>query len=161
MSVDGKTNNDYWKDAVTLLTGYPLEGQDKIFDSLKGNDDIPLMHVEIKSAGSLHDLLNDGSGGWRKENTDFVVPFMVDSGSSVSFRKAYITLLVTYDGKVPDGATRFEGVWSPARCTRRARTTSPTTRPVSPSTPRAPHDALQALLDPRTAPRASSTAVCR
>ncbi|WEH43416.1 AAWKG family protein [Streptomyces sp. AM 2-1-1] len=148
MSVDGKTNNDYWKDAVTLLTGYPLEGQDKIFDSLKGNDDIPLMHVEIKSAGSLHDLLNDGSGGWRKENTDFVVPFMVDSGSSVSFRKAYITLLVTYDGKVPDGATRFEGGVVTSKVHKKGKDyeSYDTTRLAQYA--QGAGDALQALLDP-------------
>src|SRR4051812_3904864 len=78
--------NDHWYDAITLLTGYkPPVKRGEIFKTLYGNDDIPLMKVEIDTSGASPtnaeaEAINDmawraRNSGWRINDTDFVVPF--------------------------------------------------------------------------------------
>lgn len=122
------STNDKWAEAVNLLTGYVLPPRGTIFkDKLYGNDDIPLMKVEIHDWDVEPDLAElsainamnwrTQNSGWRIENTDFVVPFFNGStsvGSTVNMRKARITLLGTdanHDvpaGGVTHGATFTE-----------------------------------------------------
>ncbi|MCW2860646.1 MAG: hypothetical protein JWP48_2354 [Actinoallomurus sp.] len=111
------SDNDKWFDAIHLLTGFKPPARGTVFNDLYGNDDIPLMKVEIHNSTATPsnaelDAINDLSwrtqnSGWRIENTDFVVPFYsgmngavgaLPIGSEVQMRKARITLLGTNAG---------------------------------------------------------------
>ncbi|MFC4467662.1 AAWKG family protein, partial [Streptomyces xiangluensis] len=105
--------DDYWHGAIQVLTGYVPPTRDKLFGDLLGNNDIPLMRVEIgdyddepsNAIVSASDDLNAWlykSSGWRIEKTDFVIPFysgkhgpIADAGvgTKVVMKKARITLL--------------------------------------------------------------------
>ncbi|MCW2947876.1 MAG: hypothetical protein JWR24_4593, partial [Actinoallomurus sp.] len=103
------SSNDTWSDAVSLLTGYKVPPRGSVFkDKLYGNDDIPLMKLEISDWDVEPDLAEldainamswrTQNSGWRIENTDFVVPFFngpSSVGSTVHMKKARITLLGT------------------------------------------------------------------
>jgi hypothetical protein len=108
------SDNDKWHDAITLLTGFTPPPRGTVFKDLYGNDEIPLMKVEIHDSSATPsnaelDAINDLSwrtqnSGWRIENTDFSVPFYSGTngavgalpvGSEVKMRKARITLLGT------------------------------------------------------------------
>src|SRR3569833_1530197 len=114
------SSNDTWADAVKLLTGYNLPPRGEIFkDKLYGNDDIPLMKLQIDDWDVEPDLAEicainamswrTKNSGWRPEgwDTDFVVPFYsgpAGVGSTVHMKKARSTLLGTdADHHVPAG----------------------------------------------------------
>ncbi|MCO5971949.1 AAWKG family protein [Actinoallomurus soli] len=122
--------NDHWYDAVTLLTGYkPPVKRGEIFKTLYGNDDIPLMKVEIDTSGAsptnaeaeaIHDMAwRARNSGWRINDTDFVVPFYgptddsavstLATGTEVHMRRARITLLGTYNHEIPHGGVSYGG----------------------------------------------------
>jgi hypothetical protein len=89
-----KNNDDNWKRAVELLTGYVLPERSTLFDTLKGNGDIPLMHVRLDRVGGSRYISGFvSSGGWGG-NTDFVLPYYrPGSGDDLSHYKAHITLI--------------------------------------------------------------------
>ncbi|WP_262061191.1 AAWKG family protein [Streptomyces sp. STR69] len=110
--------NDNWYTAVQLFTGYPLPKRSTVFDTLKGNNEIPLMKVEISKKNmeavdphDLHWIVENA--GWRIENTDFVIPFYIAGGNGaqddVSMHKARITLLGTNGHDVPAGGIDMGG----------------------------------------------------
>lgn len=69
-------NNDNWKKAVDLLTGYVLPERKTLFDDLKGNDGIPLIHVRLdKHGGPEYSSGFLSSSGWKTHNTDYTIPF--------------------------------------------------------------------------------------
>ncbi|WP_455356639.1 AAWKG family protein [Streptomyces sp. SYSU K217416] len=112
------TSNDKWAEAVKFFTGYMPPERGTIFDTLVGNEGIPLMKVEISDVGYVDyvdtedlDWLHENSG-YQIQNTDFVIPFYHSSGgagSDVTMHKARITMLGnTGDGKMPSQGY-FEG----------------------------------------------------
>jgi hypothetical protein len=110
------TGDDWWT-AVHLLTGYQPPNRGIVFKDLMGNNQIPLMKLEISDSSVSPDLAEldainqmswrTANSGWRIRNTDFVVPFFngpTGVGSTVKMRNARITLLGTdSDHSVPDG----------------------------------------------------------
>ncbi|MFF3820009.1 AAWKG family protein [Streptomyces bluensis] len=114
------SDNDYWEVAVKVLTGYPMPKRSTLFDSLIGNDDIPLMRVEFSDhngepSNAIVDAVDDmewrsENSGWRISNTDFVVPFYsgkhgpissASVGTKVVMKKARITMLGTTSTDAP------------------------------------------------------------
>ncbi|MFK4103138.1 AAWKG family protein, partial [Streptomyces sp. NPDC019531] len=100
-------NDDYWKKAVDMLTGYVLPDRKTLFDNLKGNEGIPLMHVRMPHAGSDYQPGFVSGGGWRYHNTDYVMPFYnapkswaadPEPGTTLDRWWAYITILGTVGG---------------------------------------------------------------
>ncbi|MFJ2095304.1 AAWKG family protein [Streptomyces sp. NPDC087901] len=100
-------NDDYWKKAVDMLTGYMLPDRKTLFDDLKGNEGIPLMHVRMPHAGSEYTPGFVSGGGWRYESTDYVIPFYnapkswnadPAPGTTLDRWWAYITILGTMGG---------------------------------------------------------------
>ncbi|MFF3243767.1 AAWKG family protein, partial [Streptomyces sp. NPDC002870] len=72
-------NDDNWKKAVDMLTGYVLPDQASVMNSLMGNDGIPLMHVRLeKISGSTVYPGFVSMGGFRQSETDFVFPYYRD-----------------------------------------------------------------------------------
>ncbi|MDQ1005949.1 hypothetical protein QFZ82_000434 [Streptomyces sp. V4I23] len=106
-----KNNDDNWKRIVELLTGYILPQRKTLFDTLKGNEGIPLMHVRLdKVGGSQHMPGFVQSGGWLRDKTDFVLPYyrLGDSGkddpsegSNLGHYKAHITFIGRAAGDTP------------------------------------------------------------
>ncbi|PJE95502.1 hypothetical protein CUT44_23165 [Streptomyces carminius] len=119
---DFNNNDDYWKMAVDMLTGYVLPPRNTLFEELKGNEDIPLMHVRLHKVGGSDSGNQSGFYsviGWRKQNTDLIIPFMkpsgdqaedVAAGRSLSHYYAYITILGTINEKIPSGEDILAGV---------------------------------------------------
>ncbi|MCW2899452.1 MAG: cell surface protein, partial [Streptosporangiaceae bacterium] len=108
------SNPDDWHTAINLLTGFTLPARGIVFRDLYGNNDIPLMKVEIHDSSAtpsnaeldaIYGLSwRTENSGWRIQNTDFTVPFYsgmdgavggLPIGSEVKMRKARITLLGT------------------------------------------------------------------
>ncbi|MGW4203175.1 AAWKG family protein [Streptomyces sp. NPDC004726] len=108
------SHDDYWRDAVHALTGYELPKRGTVFNSLLGNDKIPLMRVEFDDyPGPAEDAALDPvhdqnwryeNAGWRINNTDFLVPFFsgihgpigeAPVGTRVKMKRARVTLLGT------------------------------------------------------------------
>ncbi|WP_225890306.1 hypothetical protein, partial [Streptomyces pseudovenezuelae] len=94
--------NDHWHEAVKLFTGYVAPARDTLFDTLVGNEGIPLMKVEISDVSQVDYVDTEDlnwlyeNAGYRIQNTDFVIPFYRTSGgagSDVTMHKARITLL--------------------------------------------------------------------
>ncbi|MFE0731261.1 AAWKG family protein, partial [Streptomyces antibioticus] len=116
-------NNDNWKRAVDMLTGYVLPARDALFEHLKGNDDIPLMHVRIvKEGGPEYASGFLSGGGWYTHNTNYTFPFYsphdansqdVHEGDSLYRWRAYITFIGTAQegGEIPSGEHVIPG-WS-------------------------------------------------
>ncbi|MFI0513846.1 AAWKG family protein [Streptomyces sp. WSLK1-5] len=116
--------DDYWHGAVQVLTGYVPPTREMLFGNLLGNNDIPLMRVEISdydgepsnaivSASDDLDWLYKSSG-WRVENTDVVIPFYSGKhgsvgdagvGTKVVMKKARITMLGHKGSTKDSGAT--------------------------------------------------------
>ncbi|WP_051713693.1 AAWKG family protein [Streptomyces sp. NRRL WC-3626] len=105
-------NNDNWKKAVDLLTGYVLPERKTLFDTLKGNDDIPLIHVRVEDEGGPD--YSSGflsSGGWKTHNTDYTIPYYrpagdgteVSDGSYLYQYRVYITFLASGQSWPPSG----------------------------------------------------------
>lgn len=105
-------NDDNWKRAVELLTGYILPERSTLFDTLKGNDGIPLMHVRLHKVGGSKYLPGwVSSGGWGRSNSDFVLPYYRDQDGGaedpapgneyLSHYKAFITLIGRKAGSAP------------------------------------------------------------
>ncbi|MGV9943963.1 AAWKG family protein, partial [Streptomyces sp. NPDC003401] len=105
-------NNDNWKKAVDLLTGYVLPERKTLFDDLKGNDGIPLIHVRLdKSGGPEYSSGFLSSSGWKTHNTDYTIPFYrpsddsqdVSAGKYLYRYRAYITFLASGQASPPSG----------------------------------------------------------
>ncbi|MEU9735594.1 AAWKG family protein, partial [Streptomyces sp. NPDC048002] len=105
-------NNDNWKKAVDLLTGYILPERSTLFDNLKGNDGIPLIHVRLdKHGGPEYSSGFLSSGGWKTHNTDYTIPFYrpsddaqdVSEGKYLYRYRAYITFLASGQSWPPSG----------------------------------------------------------
>ncbi|MFD7700216.1 AAWKG family protein [Streptomyces caelestis] len=105
-------NDDYWKKAVDLLTGYVLPERKTLFDTLKGNDDIPMIHVRVEDEGGPE--YSSGflsSGGWGTHNTNYTIPYYqpagngtdVSEGSYLYRYRVYITFLATPASAPPSG----------------------------------------------------------
>ncbi|WP_328672307.1 AAWKG family protein [Streptomyces sp. NBC_00328] len=93
-----KTNDDYWKKAVDALTGYTLADRKTLFDDMKGNEDIPLMHVKLeRNVGVATDHVREfpSSGGWLREGEHFLMPFYTRAkhGKGLDHNKARITFI--------------------------------------------------------------------
>ncbi|MFH9042594.1 AAWKG family protein [Streptomyces sp. NPDC017966] len=112
MANPGDNNNDNWKKAVDLLTGYILPERKTLFDTLKGNDDIPLIHVRVEDEGGPE--YSSGflsSGGWKTHNTDYTIPYYrpagdgtdVSEGSYLYRYRVYITFLASGQALPPSG----------------------------------------------------------
>ncbi|MFJ5909510.1 AAWKG family protein, partial [Streptomyces californicus] len=104
-------SNDKWAEAVGFFTGFKAPKRDDLFDTLVGNEGIPLMKVEISDVGYV-DYVDTEDMNWLYENagsdiknTDFVIPFYHakgGTGSDVTMHKARITLLGSKgDGRIP------------------------------------------------------------
>ncbi|MFH8452002.1 AAWKG family protein [Streptomyces fungicidicus] len=105
-------NNDNWKKAVDLLTGYVLPERKTLFDDLKGNDGIPLIHVRLdKHGGPEYSSGFLSSSGWKTHNTDYTIPFYrpsddsqdVAAGKYLYRYRAYITFLASGQSWPPSG----------------------------------------------------------
>ncbi|MDX3573753.1 AAWKG family protein [Streptomyces sp. ID05-47C] len=105
-------NNDNWKKAVDLLTGYVLPERKTLFDDLKGNDGIPLMHVRLdKDGGPEYTSGFLSSSGWKTHNTDYTIPFYrpsddsqdVSAGKYLYRYRAHITFLASGQAAPPSG----------------------------------------------------------
>ncbi|MFJ3670375.1 AAWKG family protein [Streptomyces sp. NPDC090106] len=101
---DLTSTNDHWHAAVKLFTGYDAPKREEIFDTLVGNEGIPLMKVEISDVSQVDYVDTEDlnwlyeNAGYMIQNTDFVIPFYSTSGSggagsTVSMHKARITML--------------------------------------------------------------------
>ncbi|MEU6227593.1 AAWKG family protein, partial [Streptomyces sp. NPDC047042] len=107
--------NDVWAEAIGFFTGYPMPARDILFDTLVGNEGIPLMKVEISTMNSVDYVDTEDyswvaeNAGYKINNTDFVIPFYSASGgegSEVTYHKARITLLGDHtekDGELTGG----------------------------------------------------------
>ncbi|MDG9722882.1 AAWKG family protein, partial [Streptomyces sp. DH41] len=105
-------NNDNWKKAVDLLTGYVLPERKTLFDDLKGNDGIPLLHVRLdKEGGPEYASGFLSPSGWKTHNTDYTIPFYrpsddsqdVSAGKYLYRYRAYITFLASGQDWPPGG----------------------------------------------------------
>ncbi|MGW3713279.1 AAWKG family protein [Streptomyces albogriseolus] len=105
-------NDDYWKNAVDLLTGYVLPERKTLFDTLKGNDGIPMIHVRVEDEGGpgySSGFLS--SGGWGTHNTNYTIPYYQPAGNDTSVSegsylyryRVYITFLATPAAAPPSG----------------------------------------------------------
>ncbi|MGW0666365.1 AAWKG family protein [Streptomyces sp. NPDC002746] len=105
------SSNDKWAEAAHFFTGYKPPARSDLFDTLVGNEGIPMMKVEISDVGYV-DYVDTEDMNWLTENagykinsTDFVIPFYHSSGgegSDVTMHKARITMLGNSgDGKSP------------------------------------------------------------
>ncbi|WP_329256977.1 AAWKG family protein [Streptomyces pseudovenezuelae] len=110
--------NDHWHEAVKLFTGYVAPARDTLFDTLVGNEGIPLMKVEISDVSQVDYVDTEDlnwlyeNAGYRIQNTDFVIPFYRTSGgagSDVTMHKARITLLGQKSGDDPPSGGYVEG----------------------------------------------------
>ncbi|MBT2413571.1 AAWKG family protein [Streptomyces sp. ISL-12] len=96
-----RNNDDNWKKAVDMLTGYVLPERSALFDHLKGNSDIPLMHVRLDHVGRAPVSGFIASGGWRTHGTDYTIPFYrnydhhddASSGTKLDAYRAHITFI--------------------------------------------------------------------
>ncbi|MFE5923231.1 AAWKG family protein, partial [Streptomyces sp. NPDC056468] len=109
---DPKGNNDdNWKSAVDMLTGYMLPERSKLFENLKGNDGIPLIHVRLHKVSTGYVPGHVSQGGWRRRKTDYVFPFLgpdrdptnQSKGRPIASYYAYITFLAGGQAAPPSG----------------------------------------------------------
>ncbi|MFI8088592.1 AAWKG family protein [Streptomyces sp. NPDC086080] len=105
-------NDDYWKQAVDLLTGYILPDRKTLFETLKGNEGIKLMHVRLEDEGGPEYSSGFLSpAGWKTHNTDYTIPFYrpaddsqdVSGGRNLYRYRAYITFLASGQAWAPSG----------------------------------------------------------
>ncbi|MEU9382669.1 AAWKG family protein, partial [Streptomyces sp. NPDC048279] len=125
------STDDYWQKAITLFTGYPVPLRESLFDTLVGNDSIPLMQVEISDMVSTpeEDLDNITNNlFWRSNNSgtvisdkNIVIPFYAPKdgsrnappGTELKLRQAAIRLLgYSYPTGPPPGDEGFAGEWT-------------------------------------------------
>ncbi|PWI13052.1 microtubule/TRAF3 and DISC1 binding protein [Streptomyces sp. Act143] len=117
---DLTATNDHWHEAIKLFTGYVAPARDTLFDTLVGNEGIPLMKVEISDVSQVDYVDTEDlnwlyeNAGYQIQNTDFVIPFYSTSGSGgagsdVSMHKARITLLGQKSGDSPPTGGYVEG----------------------------------------------------
>jgi hypothetical protein len=92
--------DDYWGQVITLMTGFPLPARSKLFDNLKGNDDIKLFSVRIEQISPVRAVL-PGEYGWQVSgDSDFDIVFYERSGQGreVIMRKAKFDFIRTDGG---------------------------------------------------------------
>ncbi len=139
---DLSATNDRWAEAVKFFTGYPMPARDGLFDTLVGNEGIPLMKVEISDMNQVDYVDTEDynwlleNAGYKINNTDFVIPFYSASGGD------------GVDGVVPQGTyhaargPQREGRQADRRCDLRAGSSAATSAAIwgwtgsPPGTPR-------------------------
>ncbi|MFI9758994.1 AAWKG family protein [Streptomyces sp. NPDC051963] len=121
---------DEWQKAVKVLTGYDAPLIEDVFtDKLIGNQDIPLMYVEIETMDKV-EVVDASETAWIGENSlfdvntlDITIPFYNDIDGEVKYQKVKIRLLGDRDsgyapvggvkagseGKLPDTDENTEG----------------------------------------------------
>ncbi|MEV0912784.1 AAWKG family protein [Streptomyces sp. NPDC049967] len=110
--------NDKWAEAAHFFTGYKAPARSDLFDTLVGNEGIPMMKVEISDVGYVDyvdtedmNWLTDNAG-YKIENTDFVIPFYHSTGgegSDVTMYKARISMLGNTGGGKSPSQGYYEG----------------------------------------------------
>ena len=71
--------DDYWGQAVTLFTGYPMPSRAGLFDKLKSKEGIPLFRMDIRSQSmrNLTDADYTAITGWHVANgDDYILTFV-------------------------------------------------------------------------------------
>ncbi|MFE4453471.1 AAWKG family protein [Streptomyces sp. NPDC056796] len=111
--------DDYWAQAVSLYTGYPMPSRNALFDKLKSKDGIPLMRVRLKEhvARSVDKDDYAASSGWHASHgEDYRLAFYTHHGKKdVSLFTAdinFIRPVMDSDGNthlMEGGATRDGG----------------------------------------------------
>ncbi|MDW6056890.1 AAWKG family protein [Streptomyces sp. FXJ1.4098] len=117
--------SDYWQKAIYFFTGYDAPHIDKLFSEWVGNDDIPLMKVEITKQKRVTYVDVDDlqwridNAGRDVNNTDFVIPFYKTGneeesgdealGDTITYYKARFTLLGNHNGKDRPSGGVYEG----------------------------------------------------
>ncbi|MFH8534002.1 AAWKG family protein, partial [Streptomyces tendae] len=114
-------NDDNWQRAVELITGYHIPDRKTLFDKLKGNDDIPLMHVRLDTVSYYR--RTEGfisTTGLSTHGSDYTIAYYtpkgdgtnVGAGSDLEEIRVHITFLAMNTGAVPpkgsDIITSFE-----------------------------------------------------
>ncbi|MER7786529.1 AAWKG family protein, partial [Streptomyces sp. NPDC097640] len=118
-------DSDRWQQAVYYFTGYDAPHIDKLFTEWVGNDDIPLMKVELTKQSRVTYVDVDDlqwrvdNAGRGVNNTDFVIPFYKTgneeesgkdaAGDQVTYYKARFTLLGNHNGKDRPTGGVYEG----------------------------------------------------
>ncbi|MFF4781915.1 AAWKG family protein [Streptomyces griseorubiginosus] len=75
--------DDYWGQAVTLFTGYPMPSRATLFDKLKSKEGIPLFRMDIRSESmrKLSDADYTAISGWHvASGDDYILTFVGTSG---------------------------------------------------------------------------------
>ncbi|MEU6353677.1 AAWKG family protein [Streptomyces sp. NPDC047072] len=97
--------DDYWGQAVTLFTGYPMPSRATLFDKLKSKEGIPLFRMDIRSEGVRILNQNDYTAitGWHVASGDDYILTWVGTddnkdgadhnGDAFSLRKAHIVFI--------------------------------------------------------------------
>ncbi|MGW0298788.1 AAWKG family protein [Streptomyces anthocyanicus] len=113
--------NDYWGQAVTLFTGYPMPSRQSLFEKLKSKEGIPLMRVNLVEhetrAVDRDDYGYRTVSGWQKSvGEDYRIAFYATKGSNTKVTLytadiVFIGILGGPDGKghLSEGGSQREG----------------------------------------------------
>jgi len=77
--------DDYWGQAVTMLTGYPMPSRAGLFEHLKSKEGIPLFRMDIRSQAmrNLSDADYSAISGWQvASGDDYILTFVGTSGGA-------------------------------------------------------------------------------
>lgn len=77
--------DDYWGQAVTLFTGYPMPSRAGLFEKLKSKEGIPLFRMDIRSQSmrQLTDADYSAISGWHvADGDDYILTFVGTSGGA-------------------------------------------------------------------------------
>ncbi|MEU5641334.1 AAWKG family protein, partial [Streptomyces milbemycinicus] len=123
--------SDRWQQAIYYFTGYEAPKIDTLFEEWFGNDEIPLMKVELTKQKSVTYVDVDDlqwrvdNAGRNISNTDFVIPFYKTgdeeesgeeaSGDEVTYYKARFTLLGNHNIEDRPSGGVYEGGKNKAR----------------------------------------------
>ncbi|WP_170061354.1 AAWKG family protein, partial [Streptomyces milbemycinicus] len=123
--------SDRWQQAIYYFTGYEAPKIDTLFEEWFGNDDIPLMKVQLTKQKSVTYVDVDDlqwrvdNAGRNISNTDFVIPFYKTgdeeesgeeaSGDEVTYYKARFTLLGNHNIEDRPSGGVYEGGKNKAR----------------------------------------------
>ncbi|MGW6912019.1 AAWKG family protein, partial [Streptomyces sp. NPDC054940] len=123
--------SDRWQQAIYYFTGYEAPKIETLFEDWFGNDEIPLMKVQLTKQKSVTYVDVDDlqwridNAGRNINNTDFVIPFYKTgdeeesgeeaSGDEVSYYKARFTLLGNHNIEDRPSGGVYEGGKNEAR----------------------------------------------
>ncbi|MFI1850926.1 AAWKG family protein, partial [Streptomyces sp. NPDC020480] len=123
--------SDRWQQAIYYFTGYEAPKIDTLFEEWFGNDEIPLMKVQLTKQKSVTYVDVDDlqwridNAGRNISNTDFVIPFYKTgdeeesgeeaSGDEVTYYKARFTLLGNHNIEDRPSGGVYEGGKNKAR----------------------------------------------